>query len=413
MLTTERRTLWFAVLVLVALALPGSAQESQSDNSASSETQKTAQPPEDEFLTLGVRHDYQARERYNTIEQINTVIPPLYQPAFVGHGYVLPPGAMRIGARLSVINVGSDDFFKNGRVDPVHENHEADRVRVDVDFFYGLDHNMTVFVNFPYLISRSIGSVHPAGVQTLDLFVEGNTQAVGDASVIFKKKWWDQANFYFNFATVTGLKLPTGSDDATFDDPMVVQMPDGSLAPAFGGGPFPRFTDDGALPQVLQPGTGGMGYILGFMGTRQFLRPRGALHGGVVFRFLTGNKHADPGDEVRFFASYVKPVFRENVSLDLTFNGMRKGRDRYDGTFTHPVPNPDGTLKGIATTPRPPFQGGTVAFFSPSLIWSVDPQIRVTATASFRLNQPDLGPWPGTIFQLGVTYTFALFPRPF
>lgn len=149
------------------------------------------------------------------------------------------------------------------------------------------------------------------------------------------------------------------------------------------------------------------------MGTRQVLRPRSAFHAGVLLRFLNAGDHVDPGDEVRFFASWVKPIFREKVSLDLTVNGMNKDKDTYAGTFTHPVPNPDGTLKGMATTPRPSFQGGTVLFFSPSLIWSIDPQVRVTATASFRVNEPDLGPWPGTILQFGISYTFPFYRTEF
>ncbi|MFQ5776576.1 MAG: hypothetical protein ACE5IP_01050 [Terriglobia bacterium] len=412
---TNRLAFSLLVVCALSLTLPGYAQEGDSQARPASSPPESSDKvkKEDEFLKLGVGRDYQAVERYNTVEQINTFIPPLYQPAFVGHGFVLPPGAMRIGVSFSLFDVDSGDFFKDGHADFVHENHSVNRLRVDANIFYGLDHNMTLFVNFPYWVSRSTGSVHPAGVGVMDLFVEGNTQAFGDASVILKKKWLDQGNFLFNLATVTGLKLPNGSNHKKFDEPMVVRTPMGTLAPAFAGGPFTRFTDDGSLPQVLQPGTGGMGYVFGVMGTRQFLRPRGALHGGTVLRFLKGDDGVDPGDEVRFFGSYVKPVYREKVSVDFAFNGMHKGRDKYDGTFTHPVPNPDGTLAGFATTLRPPFQGGTVLFLSPSLIWSVDPQIRVTATGSFRLNQPDLGPWPKTIFKVGVTYTFALFRRGF
>lgn len=250
----------FLILFVLSISSPGYAQDDESQTNPSSPAKEFAEQEQeaDEFLSLGVRKDYQKVERYNTVEQINTFIPPLYQPAFVGHGYVLPPGAMRIGAGLSFLDVKSDDFFKNGHADLVHENHNVDRLRADVNVFYGLDHNMTLFFNIPYWVSRSIGSVHPAGVRTMDLFVEGNTQAIGDASLVLKKKWVDQGNFYFNFATVTGIKFPTGSDDEKFDQPMVVRTPNGSLGTAFGGGAFPRFTDEGTLPQVLQPGSGNL-----------------------------------------------------------------------------------------------------------------------------------------------------------
>ena len=376
-------------------------------------SQAQQQVEEDEFLGLGVGEDFQAVERASTVAQINSFIPPLYQPAFVGHGYVLPPGALRIGAGPSFFNIDSSDFFKGGQEDIVHEHHSVDRMGLDINVFLGLPRNMTLFVNVPYWTSTSKGSVHPAGVQVMDLFVEGNSQTLGDVQVILKKKWVDQGNFYFNLATVIGLKLATGSNDEPFDAPMTVKNPMGVLGPAFGGGAFPRFADDGRLPLSLQPGTGGLGYIFGVMGTRQFNGFRGALHGGTLIRILEGADGAEPGNEVRFFASFVKPIAKEQLSLDLTFNGMYRGDDSYDGTFTHPIPNSEGGFGGIATTGRPPFQGGTVMFFSPSLIWSPDPQVRFTGTYSLRLNEPDLGPWPGRILKFGVSYTFSVTNRRF
>lgn len=383
------------------------AQQQQAANQAQREVE------EDEFLKLGVDEDFQAVERSNTVAQINSFIPPLYQPAFAGHGYVLPPGALRVGAGPSFFDVNSSDFFKGGEEDFVHEQHSVNRMGLDINIFLGLPRNMTLFVNVPYWTSTSRGYVHPAGVKVMDLFVEGNTQKIGDVQVIVKKKWVDQGNFYFNLATVMGLKLPTGSNDEPFIAPMTVKNPMGVLGPAFGGGPFPRFADDGRLPLSLQPGTGGFGYIFGVMGTRQFNGFRGALHGGTLIRILNGADGAEPGDEVRFFASFVKPIAKEQLSVDLTFNGMYRGDDSYEGTFTHPMPDADGGFAGMVTTPRPAFQGGTVMFFSPSLIWSPDPQVRFTGTYSLRLNQPNLGPWPSSIFRFGVSYTFSVTNRRF
>ncbi len=366
-------------------------------------------PLEPEILNLGVHGDYMKQERFRTIDQINTFIPPLYQPAFVGHGYVLPPGAIRIALRASYIRVDSDDFFKHGSVDFVHEGHHVERTRFDLDIFYGLDHNFTLRVNIPFWSSRSRGFVHPVGVRNVNLFVEGNTLGIGDVTLFLKKKWMDQGNYLFNLATVIGVKFPTGSDAQKFDQPMAMQLPHGAEVVAFNGGPFPRFTDDGRLPMVLQNGTGSFGAVAGLMITRQFQKFRSALHLGVLGRYLPGNP--DPGDEVRFFLSWVKPVIGDFLSLDFTLNGMHKEKDHYDGTFTHIVPNPDGTLKMangkpvLVTTPRPSFRGGTVVFFSPSLIWA-QPQYRVLLTVSFRLNHPDLGPWPGVIVQFGTSYTF-------
>ena len=387
----------FPLTVLLAL-LPLTGGEEQ-DN-------RRDEARNDKAFQLGVADNYMRWERYRTIDQVNTFIPPFYQPAFVGHGYVLPPGAWRVGLGSSFLDIGTTDFFKNGDEDLVHENHTVSRVRANLKIFRGFDYNMTLFVDVPFWTSRSLGSVHPAGVQTMDLFVEGNSQKLGDITVILKKKWRDQGNFAFNLATVTGLKLPTGANDETFDQPMDVRMPNGQLGVAFGGGPFPRFTDDGRLPSVLQPGTGGWGALLGVMGTRQYPNRRMALHAGTLYSYLEGKDGVEPGNEWRFFVSLVKPVYKDILSLDMALNGMNKQNDSYVGMFTHPYPNSDGSLAGLTTTPRPSFRGGTVGFFSPSLILTPQPQVRFTLTASFRLNNPDLGPWPGHILQLGMGYTF-------
>ncbi|MFQ5702103.1 MAG: hypothetical protein ACE5HU_09685, partial [Acidobacteriota bacterium] len=340
-------------------------------------------------------------------DQILTFIPPLYQPAFVGHGYVLPPNTWRVSASSTFFDIDHNDFFKNGDTDPAHENHQIHRSRVDFDLFYGLDRDFTIRVNVPYFNTQSTGSVHPAGVMNMDLFVEGTSSEVGDISLFLKKKFWDQANRGFNFAGVIGVKLPTGRDDEEFDQPMVIRDPMGNLGVAFGGGPFPRFADDGRLPSGTQPGTGAIGYIAGLFGTRQFVRPRAAVHAGVVARILDDAGGVDPGDELRFFASFVKPVFKDYLSVELAVNGMDKDDDSYEGTFMHPVPDPvTGQFMGFAVTPRPSFRGGTVVFVSPSIIYSPNPWTRFTLSGMFRTNDPDLGPWPDSQLRLNATVTF-------
>ncbi|MEE9217890.1 MAG: hypothetical protein V3U98_02385 [Acidobacteriota bacterium] len=364
--------------------------------------------PRYRFMLLGVDEDYQKRERFRLKDQILTFIPPLYQPAFVGHGYVLPPRTWRISTSVSSFSIDPKDFFKDGKVDfATHENHSVDRIKLELDVFYGIDYNLTLRINIPYWISQSRGSVHPAGVQDMNLFVEGTSTELGDISIFLKKKFWDQGNFFFNFSGVAGLKLSTGSDSETFDQPMVVEGP-GSTPPsvAFGGNSFPRFSDDGRLPSVLQPGTGSMAYHLGLFATRQFMRNPSALHVGALASFFSSSDGLDPGDQVKFFASYVKPIFHEYVSLDATINGMYKEEDSYSGTFTHPVPGPDGNFSGLATTPRPAFRGGTVLFASPSIIFNPTPLTRFSLTAMFRLNEPDLGPWPSSVYRLSATFTF-------
>lgn len=382
-------------------------KEFEQDEQAKKNKQPNYDDPKYRYRMLGVDDPYMRRERFRLRAQILTFIPPLYQPAFLGHGYVLPPNTWRVGVSPTFFDVESDDFFKDNVPDITHEDHEVERSEWDLDVFYGLDHDFTVRVKIPFITVQSQGSVHPAGVMDMDLFVEGATSEVGDVELFLKKKFWDQANRGFNFAGVIGVKLPTGSDNEKFDRPMVVRDPMGALGVAFGGGPFPRFSDDGRLPSVLQPGTGAFGYQFGLFGTRQFQKHRAAFHAGFLARFLNGNDGVEPGDELRFFATYVKAVYKDYLSVELAVNGMDKESDRYDGTFTHPVPDPDtGLFAGMATTERPPFREGTVVFATPSVIFIPNPWLRFTVSAMFRLNEPELGPWPDRQLRFGATVTF-------
>jgi len=55
---------------------------------------------------------------------------------------------------------------------------------------------------------------------------------------------------------------------------------------------------------------------------------------------------------------------------------------------------------------RPAFSGGFTGYFAPSLIFSPDPQFRVTLSTLLRVIDPDLGPAPETIYRINMDYTF-------
>ncbi|MFQ5709743.1 MAG: hypothetical protein ACE5HO_19995 [bacterium] len=391
------------------------------------ENQKPALPDfttkEFDFLDFGVKQNYMKMERFRTRNQILTFIPPLYQPAFVGHGYVLPPNTWRAAMHVQSIDVNSSDFFKHGDVDPVHENHTVQRLKYDLDFFYGLDYDMTLRVNIPIWATRSTGAVHPAGVAPLNLYVEGNTSKIGDVSLFLKKKFFDQGNRWFNFAGVFGVILPTGSNDEKFDDRLIITNPaNPNGVVAFGGGPFQRFSDDGRLPTVLQPGIGRLGLIFALMGTKQF--SRSALHAGSLVRLNDLGASDDDiknGNEVFYFASYVHPVGTDKLSLELAFNGKWKGKDHYPGTFMHPMTadpsgfgmpimemNPETGEMAVKmfTTPRPSFSGGWIGFITPSIVLNPYAQLRFEFSSMIRVINPDLGPAPKVALRGGVTTTF-------
>ncbi|MFQ5652524.1 MAG: hypothetical protein ACE5IY_21540 [bacterium] len=376
-----------------------------------------------DFLDFGVTRNYMKMERFRTRNQILTFIPPLYQPAFVGHGYVLPPNTWRAAFHAQSIRVESSDFFKHGDIDPVHENHTIERVKYDFDFFYGLDYDMTLRVNVPVWSSRSYGAVHPAGVAPLNLYVEGSTVQIGDVSIFLKRKLFDQGNRWFNFAGVLGVILPTGSNSEKFDDRLILTNPANPTGVvAFGGGPFQRFSDDGNLPTPLQPGIGRVGLIFALMGTKQF--GRSAFHAGSLVKINDLGAGADDiknGNEVFYFASYVKPIGSDKLSLELAFNGKWKGDDHYPGTFTHPMTDdPSGFGKPIMemnpatgemavkmfTTPRPSFSGGWFAFMTPGIIFNPYSQLRFELSTLIRVINPDLGPAPKLMVRGGLTTTF-------
>lgn len=375
------------------------------------------------FLNLGVDEDYMKMERFRTRDQILTFIPPFFQPAFVGDGYVLPPNTWRISIHSQTLEVNSNDFFKDGQTDRVHENHNINRTQTDFDLFYGLDYDMTLRINVPLWSTKSAGSIHPAGVAPINLFVEGNNTKLGDISIFLKKKFFDQGNSWLNFAGVIGVIIPTGSDNEKFDDKLIMTSPsDPNGTIAFNGMPFPRFSDDGNLPTTLQPGIGKVGLIFGLMGTKQF--ERSALHFGSLININDigkGENDIHTGNEIFYFASYVHPILSDKLSVELAFNGKWKGDDFYPGTFLHPMTSdPSGfgmpimeidPVSGMMTpkmfnTPRPSFSGGWIGFISPSLIFNPYSQIRFELSAMIRVISPELGPAPNHMLRAGIVTTF-------
>lgn len=383
-------------------ALSELGQNTQASDIPQTEQKKPDfQNENDKFLNLGVEENYSRYERLRLKDQILTFIPPIYQPAFLGHAYVLPPRVWRVATSVSFLEIDGDDFFKKGKRDFVHESHRVRNRTVNLDIFYGLDHNMTLRLNIPWVFTKSEGSVHPNGVKFLNAFVEGDNDGLGDISLFLKKKWLDQGNYPVNFATVVGVQFPTGSSDKKFDFPVAVQnrlLGAGLGFVGGGSGIFARFSDSGRMPASLQPGTGGFGFHVGAFVTRQFSRFPSAFHAGALATFLENGDGVNPGHRVKFFATYVKPVYKDYLSLELGVNGMWKEDDEYSGRFLPP--------RSAFPVKRAPFQGGTVVFVSPSIIFNPTPQIRFHFSASIRANKPHLGPWPGVVYQLGTTVTF-------
>lgn len=425
----------------------------------------------DDYLRLGTKEgaggeDWVRFERSRIKDQIKQLIPPNLQPAFTGDAYTLPPNAFRVGVSDRRARASGDDFSDKNEVEPFDfSDRVVKRNLQDLDLFYGFDldqrflHSFTLRVNVPFANSQVGGKAYPEGFKPgMTALADGGTQDVGDIGLFIKKKIQDQGNFPIGVAMMGGVSLPTGSNRRKFaNDGRGVQviMPsmmdmngDGKLTsadfplnmpitlPGFPGSPlgpgmtqipyplspdnvFDRFSSDGRLPAMLQPGLGGVSYTAGLFFTRQFLEGdwgpldpvlgRGAAHMGATHKFVSEYDGIDPGDTTTFWFSFVKPLFKDYLSLDTTFLGTRQETDHYSGKIIHPFPttdmagNPAVIFREID---RPPFAGGISGYLAPSLIFSPDPQLRFTASALFRVKKPELGPAPAFISRLAMEVTF-------
>ncbi|MEY2115810.1 MULTISPECIES: c-type cytochrome [Rhodanobacter] len=406
--------------------------------------------PENNYLDLGVHESYVKVQRGNIQDQIQSFIPPVYEPAVTESAFVLPPGALRV--QLGYRQVGALDASDvagqldiQGHFNSFHLNRQF----TDLDLVLGLDHNMTLRFNLPIQSSRMQAELNPQFINMISAFPQGSTSAVGDLSVFLKKKFVDQGNFPVGIAGVAGLRFPTGSNKEKFDPgttaslmgmKMIFPFPaiDGNGNPdmsTIGDGIFRRFSNDGRLPAPLQPGLGTLGGYLGVFASRQLegssFFGRGALHVGSLYEIRPKADGVDPGDVVRWFVTFVKPIWHDNVSLDLTYLGFHQQTDSYDGKLFQPI-NPmatTGPLSGGMPIPpsmippmpglpspapvgfkiidRPSFSGGTTQFVSASVVVIPNPLFKVSLGALVRVAKPSLGPSPPYVINASFTYTFA------
>ncbi len=361
--------------------------------------------PENDYLDLGTKESYVGEQRHTLQDQVQSFIPPLYEPAFTQSAFVLPPGAVRIAsAYRHVGTIDANDVAGERELGARVLDFDLKRQFYDVDLFLGLDHNFTLRVNVPILTSQVDAKLNPAFFSPVSVFPQGSSTDVGDISVFLKKKFFDQGNFPFGLAGVLALRLPTGENDAKFSRRVTATTPMGSGLVA-GDGVFRRFSDDGRLPAPLQPGLGTLGGSVGLFTTRQFdehgLVGRGALHSGALYEVRPQDDGIDPGNLLTYFVTGVKPLIGDNLSLDVTYLLTYQEEDEYAGLTGIPTPT------GPVLVPRPSFSGGATQFVATSLIFTPNPLFRFTATGLFRIDEPRLGGSPPWVFRLGLTYTFA------
>lgn len=200
----------------------------------------------------------------------------------------------------------------------------------------------------------------------------------------------------------------------------------------FNNGVFGRFAGDGRLPTPLQPGTGSFSFLVGGFLTRQFapgarLVGRSAAHFGLTHRFVQEDDGIDPGDTTTVFVSFIKPFYKDFLAGDLTFVGFNQEKDSYSGKIPEPeihtcdaadaaggvgeLQLPGACAEGqdffvFDVVDRPAFTDGFTGFIAPSLIYSPDPQIRMTLSGLIRVVKPDLGPAPPWVLRANLEVIF-------
>lgn len=399
------------------------APESKETTKLPASYEVDASDQEYRFMNLGVRKNYMKAERNRLVDQIHTMIPPLYEPAFSPfHGYTLPARAFRVELNTDRF-INNHDFGRDKVYARFFDNVKVENQFTNAELAYGLDENDTLRLVVPFKSTTISGTGKAFRINPMVMTMNGHGFGLGDIQLLWKRKWFDQADKHFNFATVFGVQFPTGKHDNRFNDAqtLVVNGKPMPVSASAGGPKVDLFSDDLRIPNSAQPGTGSWGFIFGMMGTRQLTwnRFRGALHGGAVYKAFKNNAEGvRPGNELVFGASFVRPPLRsellgEHITFDLTFMGRNKQSERYPGLIMHPeadangmpLMNADGSLR-MFITPRPPFEHGTVMFFSPSLVIIPKSALRLTVSPLIRIYEPNRGPSPAMRLVFGVTTTF-------
>lgn len=375
--------------------------------------------PDNSYLALGTKDSYVKEQRYTLQDQIQSFIPPIFEPAFTESAFVLPPGTLRVGvAARDVATIKAGDVAGQARIGARFAELDLKRRFYDFDMFLGLDNNFTLRANLPLVDSSLRSALNPNFLDAVTAFPNGSSIEAGDLSLFVKKKFVDQGNFPIGIAAVGGLRLPTASNHEKHDPrttarimgmdqllPLPAVDNAGNIIPGSADGTFRRFANDGRLPAPLQPGLGTVGGSFGLFLTRQFdqgfLFGRSALHTGALYEIRPEADGVDPGNLLTYFATYVKPVYRDQVSLDLTYLLQHQGDDHYAGKILVP------TAGGAAIVNRPSFSGGTTQFLAGSMILIPNPLFRITLSGIARVSAPELGPSPSFILRAGLTYSFA------
>ena len=313
------------------------------------------------------------------------------------------------------VNVNDSDWA--GDPNNIHRENDIQRRFFTTSIRYGFDldkkffHSFTAVLNVTYesSVNRDPVRLPDIGNGARSVFNTGTSEGVQDINLMFKKKIWDQGNKPIGWAIAAGVYFPTGDTDKKAGDDGVISVRNDGTG-AITKPVFRRFTDTGELPAGRQLGNGEMSYKLATFFTRQFLPgdmpdflagtpfDRAAIHWGAAYRFNFEHNGVDPGDKATIFGSMVMPIYKDYWSFQVTSVSMWQANDTYEGNFTFP--------NDTVSKPRPDFRGGLISLVGPSFIYSPDPLIRFTASVLRRVVQPNLGPSPPYVANIGFSAAF-------
>lgn len=417
------KALWFALANLILAPLVYAGDSPQRESAFRNINTIPENDADYLFLKLGTQIDYLRAERWRIIDQIEQAIPPLYEPVRPFHGYTLPPGAWRLSLNTAWArnngDFGTDDFYSL-----FFDNVKVKTQTTELNIGYGFEafgiHDIVAQLTIPYKTQKTSGTGHPFRIDPMEMTMEGAASGLGDVSLTFKKKWFDQANAGITFSSFAGIIFPTGEDEEEFNASQtifVMGTPMQAVSADLPGNPaidvFGRDPGDLFFPRVGQPGNGSWGVRVGVGVSKEF--ERSALHAGAVYDALADNDGIDPGDELRYGISYVLPILpSDHLAVDLALVGSWKGDEKFPGQIMHPERDTatggpkmdaDGNML-MFVTDRPDFKHGNILFASPSLIFTPSPNIRFNISPAVRVSEPEEGPSPEWTLMIGLSNTF-------
>lgn len=223
-------------------------------------------------------------------------------------------------ARL--LELGSQGFEDIHNVNSLHN--------IFFGIAYGVTQDLTLHARIPYVYRSDISELHhdeDTGIDEIERL--GDSQGIGDLSVIGHCRFLNLADYNLEAAGILGVKMPTGN---TSD----------------------KDAEGNTFEAEFLPGSGSWDTLYGLAVTKRFGRL--SLDTSVLYTVVTeGTQDTDLGDAFNYNAALSYKALRSTVSIDIILeaNGIWRAKQKIAGE-------------------RDDNSGGTIIFVSPGLRASVN-----------------------------------------